>query len=71
MHRCSPKGRLNAISRARLDVTYTLVVFWAAEYRFHLLLDQEGYLRKGALRVTWPSFGNTTVMCVKGIEAGR
>jgi hypothetical protein len=24
-------------------------------------LDLQGYLRKLALRVTWPSFGNTTV----------
>jgi hypothetical protein len=32
-------------------------IFWAADYIIRLLLDLEGYLRKLALCVTWPSFG--------------
>jgi hypothetical protein len=37
-------------------------IFWAADNRNTLFFDLEGYLRKLAIRVTWPSVGNTTVM---------
>jgi hypothetical protein len=36
-------------------------IFWAADNRNKLFLDLEEYLRKLAFRVTWPSFGITTV----------
>jgi hypothetical protein len=37
-------------------------IFLAADNRNNSFLDLEGYLRKLALRITWPSFGNTTVL---------
>jgi hypothetical protein len=36
-------------------------IFWAADYTVRLFCDLERYLRNLALRVTWPSFGNTSV----------
>jgi hypothetical protein len=36
-------------------------IFWATDHIFRLFPDLEGYLRKVALRITWPSFGNTSV----------
>jgi hypothetical protein len=39
-----------------------LAIYWAADYRNKAILDLEGYLRKLALRVTWPSFGNIKVL---------
>jgi hypothetical protein len=36
-------------------------ILWATDYTIRLFLDLEGYLKMLALRVTWPSFGNTTV----------
>jgi hypothetical protein len=36
-------------------------VFWAAANIIRQILDLVGYLRKLALRVTWPSFGITSV----------
>jgi hypothetical protein len=38
---------------------FTMV--WAADNRNQLFLVLEGYLTKFALRVSWTSFGNTTV----------
>jgi hypothetical protein len=38
-------------------------IFWTADNRKKIFLDLEGYLRKLALRVTWLSFGSTTVYC--------
>jgi hypothetical protein len=42
---------------------YTLrfAMLWAADNRNRVFLDLEGYLRKLAVRGTWPSFGNATV----------
>jgi hypothetical protein len=37
-------------------------IFWATDHIIILLLDLDGYLRKLALRFTWPPFGNTTVL---------
>jgi hypothetical protein len=36
-------------------------ISWAADYKIRLFFDLEGCLRMLALRVTWPSFGNTTL----------
>jgi hypothetical protein len=44
----------------------TFAIYWAAAYRNKAILDQEGYLRKLALHVTWPSLGNTTVYAAAG-----
>jgi hypothetical protein len=46
--------------QARRSIEFAIL--WAADYRNKLFLDQEGYLRMFALRVAWPSFGNTTVV---------
>jgi hypothetical protein len=55
-----PKGTPKEISRASLNSTQ-FGILWAADYRSKAFVDQEGYLRKPVLRVTWPSVGNTTV----------
>jgi hypothetical protein len=43
--------------------------FWAADKKIVSLLDLEGYLGTLALRVTSPSFGNTTVVVAVAMSA--
>jgi hypothetical protein len=43
-------------------------IFRASDHRNNLFSDLEGYLRKLACRVTWPSFGNTTVIQSEDME---
>jgi hypothetical protein len=44
-------------------MSYKFAVLWADDQRNKVFLDLGGYLRKLALRVPWPSFGNTSVLC--------
>jgi hypothetical protein len=39
----------------------TFPIFWAADLIIRPSLDLRGYLRRLALRITWPSFGNASV----------
>jgi hypothetical protein len=43
-------------------------VFWTADNRNISFLNLEGYLGTLALRVAWPSFGNTTVCADRAIN---
>jgi hypothetical protein len=42
--------------------SHICAMFWTADNRNNLFLDLERYPRKLALRVTWPSFRNTTLV---------
>jgi hypothetical protein len=55
------KGQMRLAGQASRSNTFP--IFWAAaaDHTIRLFLDLEGYLRKLALRVTWPSFANTLV----------
>jgi hypothetical protein len=44
-------------------------IIWRAELRNEVFLNQEGYLKKLVLHVTWPSFGNATVCGLKSTAA--
>jgi hypothetical protein len=60
-YRSIPKGRPNEIA-GKASRSNKLAMFWAADYRNTAFWDLQGYLRKLALGVSWPSFGNTTVV---------
>jgi hypothetical protein len=55
-------GQMRFACAGQVSRSITVAIFWAADGRNPLFLDLEGYLRDLALRVTWPSFGNTAVI---------
>jgi hypothetical protein len=54
------EGQMRFAGQASRSNKFAILL--AIDHRTKCFFDLEGYLRKLALRITWPSFGNTTVI---------
>jgi hypothetical protein len=61
------EGQTRFAKQASNSVKFAIV--WAADNRNKTFWDLEGYLEKLALLVTWPSFGNPTVLRLVSIQS--